>query len=98
MSQGDVLQIEEEKKSDIGMLVFVLNTNDRAQIKLFVGASTDYTQNTPCNEGLPATNDGVYNCFATNSLYIHVMYDEVGGSSSCLHWDELFVHTQFDVA
>ena len=55
---------------DIGMLVFVLNSSDRAQIRLFVGASTDYILNMPCNEGLSATNDGVYNCFTIGSRYI----------------------------
>ena len=79
------------------MLIFVLNTNDRAQIRLYAGPSTDYTLNTPCNEGLPATNDGVYNCFSIGSTYIHVVYDDPDGAV-CLVWDELFVHSEFDAA
>ena len=97
MAQGDVLQIEEDKSPDIGMLVFILNTNDRAQIRLYAGSNTDYTLNTPCNEGLPASNDGVYNCFSLGSKYIHVVYDDSGGAA-CLVWDELFVHSEFDAA
>ena len=79
------------------MVVFVLNTNDRAQIRLYAGSNTDYNLNTPCNEGLPATNDGVYNCFTTSAKYIHVVYDDTGGGT-CLVWDELFVHSEFDAA
>ena len=80
----------------LGSAVFVLNTNDRSQIRLFVGSSTDYTMNTECNDGQPATNDGAINCLSGQAEYIHIMYDDTVGSS--LVYDELYVFKEFDAA